>query len=228
MTYAIVPARGGSVGLPRKNLLCVGGVPLVARAVRTCLQVPGLGGVLCSTDSDEIASVARGAGAWVPWLRPAALATDTAAIVDMLRHAVWWLDGEGYAPEWVVMVQPTSPFVRAETIAAAVAHARAGGYDWVQSVAPVREHPAWMRVLDGDRLRPYDGHGCASRRQELPTVYILTGAVNVYRVAALRAGTYAAAPPGYVCTDGIEGWDIDTAEDYAIAQALCVAGLCHR
>lgn len=217
-----VPARGGSVAVPRKNLRAVGGKPLVVRAVETARSVPALASVILSTDDEEVAAAGRGAGAEVPFLRPPELATAEAPVLAALAHTVAWLDRDGRRAEWIVMVQPTSPFVRPATVAAALAHAQQHGLALVQTVSPVKEHPAWVRVPAGLTMSPFRAERGSLRRQDLPELFVLNGAVNVYRADAIRANALP-AEPGFIVIDRREGFDIDDEFDLLVAQLLAAA-----
>jgi CMP-N,N'-diacetyllegionaminic acid synthase len=172
---AVITARGGSKGLPRKNLLPLGGRPLIAWTVRAALEARCVDRVLVSTDSDEIAQAAREAGAEVPFMRPLELASDTATSVDVMAHA---LDAE---PEYdrAVLLQPTSPFRTAQhlDLAFALWQDRLGSGGCV-SVYEASESP-WLMYLSGEfgrleRILPFSPLGL--RRQELPKALILNGA----------------------------------------------------
>jgi CMP-N-acetylneuraminic acid synthetase len=218
-TLGFVPARGGSVGIRDKNLRPLAGKPLVARAVETLLAVPGLDGVLLSTDTEEIARAGREAGAEVPFLRPSELATPEASVLGALAHAVEHLEAQGRTVRWVVMVQPTSPFVRPATVRAIVEHAQERDLPLVQTVSPVKDHPYWVRVPAGDRMYPFHPAFGSIRRQDLPELLVLNGAVNVYRADTVRARSLPAFP-GYYVIDRFEGFDIDDAFDLRLAELL--------
>ncbi|HEX2194610.1 MAG TPA: acylneuraminate cytidylyltransferase family protein, partial [Candidatus Limnocylindria bacterium] len=120
-TVAIIPARGGSKGLPRKNLRLLGGEPLVVHTVRAALAARRVDRVLVSTDDAAIARAARRAGADVPFRRPPELATDHAATLPVVQHAVAWLEDHGQRVDVVVTLQPTSPLRGPAEIDAVVA-----------------------------------------------------------------------------------------------------------
>lgn len=221
-SYGFVPARGGSVGIPDKNLRRIGGKPLAVRAIDTLLRVPELTSVILSTDSEEIAALGREAGAEVPFLRPPELATAEAPVLGALRHALDHLEREGRAAEWVVMVQPTSPFVRPETAAAVLAYARTHDLPLVQTVSPVKEHPYWVRVLAGDRMYPFHPAFGSLRRQDLPRLVVLNGAVNVYRARAVVENDLPQLP-GFFLIDRVEGFDVDDELDLTIAELLAAS-----
>jgi CMP-N,N'-diacetyllegionaminic acid synthase len=220
---AVIPARGGSKRLPRKNVLPLGGRPLIAWTIAAARDSGVLDDILVSTDDAEIAGVAREAGALVPWLRPAELATDTATSVDVLRHALAWHESQHGAVAAVVLLQPTSPFRRAASIRDAVARFRERPGHAVVSVSPASQHPAWCFELSGDTMQPFLGwDGLQRRSQDLQPAFVLNGAIYVVPAATLRSGAPLLGPGmrPFVMADPRETLDIDTADDWQAAQAL--------
>ncbi len=181
----VVPARGGSRAIPRKNLALLGGRPLLAWTAEAARASRRLDRVVLSTDGAEIAETGRALGLEVPFLRPAALAADDTPMVDVLRHVVTALEArDGWRADVLVLLQPTSPFRRAEHVDAAVERLLATGADTVVSVVEVPHQfsPASVMRLDGDRLTPYEGGPMVLRRQDKPRVYARNGpAVLVIR-----------------------------------------------
>ncbi|MFT3971164.1 MAG: acylneuraminate cytidylyltransferase [Micropruina sp.] len=179
----VIPARGGSKGVPGKNLARVGGVPLVARAVRAGLA-SGVGAVTVSTDDDGIAQAAAAAGASVTW-RPADLAGDAASSESALLHA---LDAHrertGHQAEVLVMVQCTSPFVTASEIADCVA-AIADGADSAFTAAPSHGF-LWRRDDSGEAVGVNHDRATRPRRQDRTPEFLETGAVYAMRVDGFR------------------------------------------
>jgi CMP-N-acetylneuraminic acid synthetase len=208
-----VPARGGSKGLPNKNLLPIAGEPLVARAVRIALEAELLNGVVCSTDSDEIVAAAAAAGAEVV-RRPAELAGDDSPTEDALIHV---LDTLGTEPDYVVTLEPTSPLRTARLIDECVRRAIENDADAVITVAPSVE--SWGRLENGV-FRHLDP--AAPRRRQLRTpLYRESSTVYVTRSSYLRAARSVLAEPLYaVVVDEHEAVDVNTAEDVAVAEAL--------
>ena len=190
---ALIPARGGSKGIPRKNVIEVGGKPLIAWSIRHALDSVRITRVVVSTDDAEIASVAQQWGAEVPFLRPPQYATDSSADIDTFRHALDFLaHGEAYHPDMVVHLRPTAPVRRVEDIDAAIellaTHPEA---DAVRSVSLAHQTPYKMWRLRGDGpmeplLRLPDLPDCQSRpRQVLPLVYSQNGYIDVLRPHAV-------------------------------------------
>ena len=220
---AIVPARGGSKRLPRKNVLPLGGKPLIAWTIDTALESGGLVDVLVSTDDVEIADAARSAGAMVPWLRPAELSTDTASSADVIAHALAWYERENGRVDAVLLLQPTSPFRRAESIRGAVRSydEQTGPVPYpVVSVSPALSHPAWTFTWRDGELQPSLGwEPLGLRSQDLPPAYSLNGAMYLIPAADVRDGRPIVRPgvQPYVMTDSRESLDIDTVDDWALA-----------
>jgi CMP-N,N'-diacetyllegionaminic acid synthase len=113
---ALITARGGSKRLPGKNIRLLGGKPLIVWTIDAAIGIPGISDVLVSTDNEEIALISRAAGAYVPWLRPSSLATDTASSVSVAKHALDWYELENGPVDGLLLLQPTSPFRTRGTI----------------------------------------------------------------------------------------------------------------
>lgn len=183
---AIIPARGGSKGVPRKNIRPVCGKPLIAYTIETALAAGDLlHRVIVSTDDEEIAAIARQYGAQVPFLRPPELAADHVPMTPVLQHAVRFVEAqEGIEMDWALLLQPTEPFRTVEDIRNALALAERGGCDSVISVVQVfAVHPILMKRIENDRLLPYcieEKEG--TRRQDYqPPAYMRNGAIYLTR-----------------------------------------------
>jgi CMP-N,N'-diacetyllegionaminic acid synthase len=220
---AVIPARGGSKRLPRKNVLLLKGRPLIAWTIEAARASGVLDEALVSTDDEEIAAIARQWGAKVPWLRPAALATDAATSAAVLQHALAWYEAEHGAVSGVVLLQPTSPFRSAASIRGAVESFRAqpeDGRHAVVSVSPAVQHPAWSFRLDGPTMHPFLGWDALQpRSQDLPPAYTLNGAVYVLPAQTIREGAPLVQPGArpFVMNDLREALDIDTEGDWEMA-----------
>jgi CMP-N-acetylneuraminic acid synthetase len=183
---AVIPARGGSKGVPRKNIRLVCGKPLIAYTIETALAGRYLfHRIIVSTDDYEIANVSQEYGAEVPFLRPPELAADHVPMVPVLQHAVRFVEQQdGVLMDWVCLLQPTSPFRTVEDIEAALILAKKGGCDSVVSVVQVfSAHPILMKRIENDRLLPYcinEKEG--TRRQDFrPPAYMRNGAIYLTR-----------------------------------------------
>ena len=189
---ALIPARGGSKGIPRKNVIDVGGKPLIAWSILQALESARISRVIVSTDDDEIASVAEDWGAEVPFRRPAEYAGDLSPDIDVFRHALEHLDRDGYVPDIVVHLRPTGPVRFVRDIDAAVdLLAGRPDVDAVRSVSIVHQTPYKMwQIADDGTMRPIinlpDLPDSQSRpRQLLPMVYWQNGYVDVLRPRAV-------------------------------------------
>ena len=223
----LVPARGGSRGIPDKNLALAGGRSLLARAIDAAAESRHRPRIVVSTDSERIAGAARAAGAEVPFLRPAELARDDTPGIAPVLHALRWLEeGEGYRPRWVVVLQPTSPLRTAADVDAALELAGARGADAVVSVTPAATHPFWVKRLDADgRLRDFaPATEAVARRQDLPGAYALNGAVYVARREVLleRESFHTERTWGYVMPPE-RSLDVDTPWDLHLADLVLTA-----
>ena len=219
----IIPARGGSKGVPGKNIRLLCGKPLIAWTIQCARACPVISRIVVSTDSKEIAAIARQWGAEVPFLRPPELAQDDTPDLPVCRHALEWLeDREGYRPDVVVWLRPTSPLRQPQDIAAALDLLAATQADGVRSVCRVEHHPAWMFKLEDGFLQPWmDASAGITRRQDLSALYRLNGAVDAIRreiipeAKALFQGRLA----GYVMP-AERSVDIDCEIDFRVAEAL--------
>lgn len=190
---ALIPARGGSKGIPRKNLLVLRGKPLIAYSIQQAQASRRITRVIVSTDDEEIAAVARAWGAEVPFRRPAELAGDLSPDIDAFRHALTWLDEhERYRPEAVVHLRPPGPVRRVELIDQAVDLLLSRpDADAVRSVRRALQTPYKMwRILEDGTMAPalrLEGVAdCQSLpRQSLPVVYWQSGYVDVLRPRAV-------------------------------------------
>ena len=216
---AVITARGGSKGLPRKNVLPLAGRPLIGWSIAAALGSAAVGRVVVSTDDPEIAEVARAEGAEVPFLRPADLASDTASSLDVLRHALTECPGHDY----FVLLQPTSPLRQASDIDAAWRLLKATGAASCVSVCETAESP-WLMYLQSDegrlsRLLPEPERGL--RRQDLPVAYRLNGAIYLARRAGFLATGRLIDPDTVALVMPPErSVDIDTLSDFDLAESL--------
>src|SRR5687768_1360077 len=155
---AIIPARGNSKGLPGKNIRMLCGKPLIAWSIEVALQSSFVDTVITSTDSQAIADIAKQAGATVPFLRPARLATDEAATIDVVDHVLESCRATTGEPfDYVVLLEPTSPLREGDDVDVMLRklHDHAASFDSIVSVGEVGEHPSIMKRLVGDSMEPF-------------------------------------------------------------------------
>jgi CMP-N,N'-diacetyllegionaminic acid synthase len=220
---AVIPARGGSKGVPYKNIRILGGRPLIQYSIQAAAGARTLTDWLVSTDDEAIAAIARRLGAPVPFLRPAELATDRSTAIPVMQHAVRSMEqARGRAYEAVMMLQPTTPFRTAADIDLAIGRLGATGADSVISVVAVEgHHPARMKFLDADRLvdPPFVEAYENQPRQELRPMYIRNGAIYLTRRDVLmEQGSFKGNDCRALVMPAWASVNIDTADDFAHAE----------
>jgi CMP-N-acetylneuraminic acid synthetase len=220
---AIIPARGASKGVPRKNIKELAGKPLIAYTIEAALKSVTIDRVIVSTDDHEIAEISRSYGAEVPFIRPARLATDDAPALPVLQHALKYLeDSEVYSPDIIVTLQPTSPLRDAEDIDKAVNKLLDTDADSVVSVCLAKHHPFWMKRLEIDRVYPFvETDREYTRRQDLPPVYCLNGAIFVTkRKILMEKNSDMGEDTRAIIMDEEKSIDVDTPLDFMVAGML--------
>ena len=181
---AIIPARGGSKSLPRKNIKLLAGKPLIAYTIETALKCKLLDRVIVSTDDTEIAAISKKHGAEVPFIRPRELALDTTPMLPVLQHAVSFIErNEKSHIDIVVLLQPTSPFREVSDIKNCIKKLENEKADSVVTVCEVEHNPYFVMMrFQNDNLVPLlKMRELITRRQDAPNVYLLNGAVYVTR-----------------------------------------------
>jgi CMP-N,N'-diacetyllegionaminic acid synthase len=220
---AVVPARGGSKGLPGKNLRELCGVPLVALAGRIARQVTEIDRAVVSTDNLEIARAAQDGGLAAPFMRPEELSGDRIGDVDVLVHAVDATERADAARyDIIVMLQPTSPLRTPDEVRRCLDLFVENDADSVWSVSPVdrKYHPLKQLVVDGDRLSYYDPLGSTIvARQQLSEPYIRNGVAYVVSRSCLMKQRSLLGKRAFACVTTAPHISIDTAEDLAQAEA---------
>ena len=184
---AIIPARAGSKGLPRKNILDFCGKPLLAWSIEAALSCNYVDSVLVSTDSEEIATIARNYGADVPFLRPKYLSTDEAGSIEVLMHCIEFMAKKEFFYEYIVLLEPTSPIRYKGDIDRALEMLRLEeGATSIVSVTRVEsQHPSFLMKKDSKNfLISYENPGI-KRRQEISELYHLDGTVYISEVESL-------------------------------------------
>ena len=219
----VVPARGGSKGVPRKNLRVVGGKPLLVWTVEQALSAHPAMDVVVSTDDDEIADVARSAGALVPFLRPAELARDTTPTEPVVRHAIAAARAAEAAPDAVMLLQATSPVRLPGTLSRAVAQLEATGVDSLVGVVPQAPF-IWAEAsgdgVDAGPTAAYDVTARPRRQDLTPTTlrYRETGSLYLTRTWVYdELDNRIGGRVGLFVMDELEGIDVDTELDLEVA-----------
>jgi len=225
---AIIPARGGSKGIPRKNIRPFAGHPLIAYSIAAALQAERVTRVIVSTDDEEIAEVARHYGAETPFLRPAELAADRTMDLPVFQHALTWLaENEGYHPDAVVHLRPTTPVRPQDLVDHAVhillAHPEA---DSVRGITPAHQNPfkMWLMVGEDRPIHPLTtvpgmDEPYNAPRQILPAAYSHTGLIDVVRpTTIMQLNSMSGRTIMPVLFDSVYDIDLDTPEDWRRAE----------
>ena len=224
---AIVPARGGSKGVPGKNLRPLAGRTLLDYTAAAARQSGVIDRVVLTTDDAAVADAGRAAGLEVPFLRPAALAQDDTPMLPVLKHAIGALISDGWTPELVVLLQPTSPLRTPAHVRAAVDLLRSSGADSVVTVVEVPKHlsPDYVMKIEDGVLRPFLPEGARiSRRQDVRPAYSRDGTVYAFRRDTVeRFDSIYGDDCRPLVIDAAESLSIDTPEDWAAAERILEA-----
>lgn len=215
---AVVPARGGSKGIPRKNVKLLAGKPLIAWTIEAAIASPMLARVIVSTDDEQIASVAREYGADVPFLRPAELARDDTPGIDPVLHALERLPSY----DAVILLQPTSPLRTTADIEGCIRFARNLGAPAAVSISESPKHPHWMyHVGPEERLQPLIDAPLPGRRQDLSPIYAMNGAIYFADTEWLRRQrTFVTRETAGYVLPVERAIDLDTLFDWRVAELL--------
>lgn len=222
----VIPARGGSKGIPNKNLALVGGRPLLAYTAHAVKESKRLMRTIVSTDDERIAACARALQLDVPFMRPASLAGDEVPMLPVLQHAVDVVESTGFAADIVVLLQPTSPLRRGEHIDAAVTWLERAGGDSVVSVVevPHQFNPVSVMRIDEGLLKPFIDGPSVARRQDKPRVYARNGpAVLAVRRRVLSEGSLYGERTWPLVMSMEDSLDIDTPWDLRLVESVLSA-----
>lgn len=219
---AIIPARGGSKGIPAKNIKWLGDKPLIAYSIEQAIESKLLSKVIVSTDDEAIAVVAREYGAEVPFLRPQELATDTAASIDLIQHAIAFLELQGESYDGVCLLQPTAPFREKGFIDKTITAFIEKKTDSLLSVLPVPHqfNPHWLFEADEKGcLKVATGEKeIIKRRQDLPPAFFRDGSLYLTKTATIKQGSLYGESIGYILNNPQWYVNIDTIEDWNLAE----------
>jgi CMP-N-acetylneuraminic acid synthetase len=222
----IIPARGGSKGIPRKNLTSLAGKQLIQYTFDAALHSKELDSLLLSTDDQEIAEAGRKAGVDVPFMRPASLAGDTTPMLAVVQHALEHMEGQGSRVDAVMVLQPTSPLRTSTHIDEAIRLYQSTMPSGVVSVCEVKEHPYELVALEAGHLRrSFERPAAMSRRQDYPAYYYVNGAIYLVSREAV-AKERSLIPPGSVpyVMDRRDSLDVDEALDLQLVECLLTKG----
>lgn len=227
-----VPARGGSSRVPNKNLKFLNGKPLIAYTIEAAKNSNYINRVVVSTNSNEIALIVRDFGAEVPFLRPDEISGNSSTEMEFFLHALnWFSQNESYEPDLIVLLYPTSPFRKPESIDTAIkemlAHPEA---DSLRSVKLCSEHPYKMWVIEDGYLKPFmkgeDANLQTQAYQLFPEIYIQNASIYITKPSTI---INKKSPIGNVVIpfimDELESLDVNTILDFKIAELLMYKGL---
>ena len=220
---ALIPARGGSKRLPRKNVKLLGVIPLVNWSINATDGVSEIFDVLVSTDDQEIAEIARKANALVPWLRPEGLANDNSSTVDVALHALDWYESARGQVDGLILLQPTNPFRTKELIIKGIKQFKEEPNKPIVGVTQNHNHPLWsLELKDGYLIPQKDSNSLNMRFQDLPQLFSINGSFYLISPQDLRSNR------SFIGKQNVplfsysprEDLDIDTEWDFEIAKYI--------
>lgn len=218
---AIIPARAGSKRLPNKNKLLLGGKPLIVWSIEAAQDIPEICDILVSTDDPEIAEIAKEAGAFVPWLRPPELATDTASSIDVVLHAIEWYEKNKDPINGVLLLQPTSPFRSKKTIISGIEKYINSDRKNIIGVSPTHHHPSWtLKINENNILEKFiKDNGINIRSQDLTPAVSINGSFYLTSPANIKKNKsfFDKETLPLIINNAVESLDIDTEIDMTIA-----------
>lgn len=219
---AIIPARGGSKGVPGKNSKLLGGKPLIAYSIEQAVVSNSFAKIIVSTDDETIAKIARDYGAEVPFIRPQELANDTASSIAVVEHAIAFLESRNEFFDAICLLQPTSPFREKGFIAKAISKFSSINSDALVSVLPVPHeyNPHWVFEADINEMLQIATREkeIIKRRQELPKAFFRDGAIYLTNTASIKNGTLYGEKLSYIESNPDLYINIDTMEDWIYAE----------
>jgi N-acylneuraminate cytidylyltransferase/CMP-N,N'-diacetyllegionaminic acid synthase len=222
---ALIPARGGSKGIKIKNIKKLLGKPLITYTIESAIESKYIDRVVVTTDDKTIAEVSKKCGAEVPFIRPKELAQDDTPGIEPIIHGIKWLkENENYDPNYVLCLQPTSPLRDSEDIDKAIEHLIDGQAASLVSVCEVDQHPYWMKKIEDGILKPFLDINLNKkyfRRQELPEIYILNGAIYMSKTNSLlqNKSFYGENTLAYVMSKE-KSIDIDDIFDFKLVEII--------
>lgn len=219
---AIIPARGGSKGVPGKNIKLLGDKPLIAYSIEQAIMSNSFENIIVSTDNQDIASVAKQFGANVPFIRPSELADDTASSISVVQHAVDFYEAIGSFYDAICLLQPTSPFREKGFINKAITTFSNNDSDALISVlqVPHQYNPHWVFEPDSNGfLQIATGENeLIKRRQELPMTFFRDGSIYLTKIDAIKKGSFFGQKLSFIQTNPDLYMNIDSANDWLQAE----------
>lgn len=218
MILGIIPARGGSKGIPHKNIINICGKPLIAYTIEAGLGSKYIDYLMVSTDDKEIADASKKHGAEVPFLRPSELAADTSKTIDAVLHGLNTLKRQKKVFDVLVLLQPTQPLRTALDIDGAIIKFFANGCRSLASVSEVDDHPILIRSIENDSLKRILNISSTCRRQDMPKYYRINGCIYINSISEINRSTSFNDNIVPYVMEKEKSVDIDDYKDIAIAE----------
>ena len=219
---AIIPARCGSKGIRRKNLQKLSGKPLIAHTIIAAKKTKSINKIIVSTDDKEIGKISKNNGAEVPFLRPKQISKDTSSTIEVIKHALKFLqENQSYVPDIIILLQPTSPLRTSQLITKTINTLKKSKATSVITVSKITKHPYASYWLKNDFLKPFEKNSAKySRRQEFPDLFFPTGAVYTFWYDTLKKFNSLHGPKIKPIVVHDEDIDIDNLRDLFFAEMM--------
>ena len=219
---AIIPARCGSKGIRRKNLQKLSGKPLIVHTIIAAKKTKSINKIIVSTDDKEIGKISKNNGAEVPFLRPKQISKDTSSTIEVIKHALKFLqENQSYVPDIIILLQPTSPLRTSQLITKTINTLKKSKATSVITVSKITKHPYASYWLKNDFLKPFEKNSAKySRRQEFPDLFFPTGAVYTFWYDTLKKFNSLHGPKIKPIVVHDEDIDIDNLRDLFFAEMM--------
>ena len=219
---AIIPARCGSKGIRRKNLQKLSGKPLIVHTIIAAKKTKSINKIIVSTDDKEIGKISKNNGAEVPFLRPKQISKDTSSTIEVIKHALKFLqENQSYVPDIIILLQPTSPLRTSQLITKTINTLKKSKATSVITVSKITKHPYASYWLKNDFLKPFEKNSPKySRRQEFPDLFFPTGAVYTFWYDTLKKFNSLHGPKIKPIVVQDEDIDIDNLRDLFFAEMM--------
>ena len=216
----LIPARGGSKGIPHKNITDLCGKPLIYYTIAAGKASKYIDSVVVSTDDEKIADISLSYGGDVPFMRPAAIASDNSKTIDSVLHAIDTLEKLGRSYDTIVLLQPTQPLRTSDDIDSAIEKYMKFNCIPLVSVCPVSDNPLLIRSIEGDRLQPLLNLNSTCRRQDMPSFYRVNGCIYINESKDLTINTSFNDNPLPFIMESSHSVDIDDPIDLKMAEIM--------
>ena len=219
---AIIPARGGSKGIRRKNLQKLSGKPLIVHTIIAAKKTKSINKIIVSTDDKEIGKISKNNGAEVPFLRPKQISKETSSTIEVIKHALKFLqENQSYVPDIIILLQPTSPLRTSQLITKTINTLKKSKATSVITVSKITKHPYASYWLKNNFLKPFEKNSAKySRRQEFPDLFFPTGAVYTFWYDTLKKFNSLHGPKIKPIVVHDEDIDIDNHRDLFFAEMM--------